>query len=313
MDYYTRKRAGTARNLWRNALLAGLATPLTIPILGPVPVAQAATGIRLTHSIPAASIQRKCSNVKIWLIGIDPDPQGPSRFYLLFTKTAGGWIANLGLKPQTPGIMGTEPVDQIGTAQVVVRGASLYVHDVNTSGTQPYGKSVTYHGNLAPDCTIGETYYEPGSSVVHRMTPFGTWSGGTFTATPQDTQPATVGEVSPNTGPSTGGSSVDISGWGFGTPGSSIRVDLCPIGVAANSMTVIDSKCAQATTFSVRSEFLVTAAVPPAPAAVLSNCNPQGLCKAQLSVGVGAFEEENGLQLSHLASNAVTFTYRRSS
>ncbi len=102
----------------------------------------------------------------------------------------------------------------------------------------------------------------------------------------------------------------EYTGWGFGA-GGSVRVDFCPVGVIANSMTVIYSKCAQATAFLVHSEYLITATVPPAPAGVLSKCSPQGLCKAEMSVGVGLFDAENGVVSTHLASNVVTFTYRK--
>lgn len=295
----------------RRSLAATLASLPAVTALGHLAVAGASPAP--TTSVPAASIQQKCSNVKIWLVGIDPGPQSGGRFYLVFMKAATGWVASLGLKPQPPGILGVEPAGPIGTADIVVKGTSFYAHDVNSSATQTYGANVTYKGTLAPDCTIGEGYYNEGSSVFHRMTPLGAWSGGTFTATPQDVQPATVSSVSPSAGPSTGGTSVRVTGWGFGVPGSSLRVDFCPVGVVANSMAVIDSKCAQSTTVSVHSEYLITATVPPAPAGVMSNCSPQGLCTAQLSVGVGLFVAENGVTSSHLASNVVPFTYRKAS
>jgi hypothetical protein len=296
-------RAEKTGRLPRRQVVATLATLLALTALGPVPLAQASTAPALMTSVPAASLQAKCSNVKIWLIGINPVPQGSGAFFVLFIKAGPGWVASLQIKPLEP----------IGTADVVIKGASFYAHDVNSSDKETFGSDVTYKGKLAPDCTIGEGYFNIGSPLFRRMTPLGTWSGGTFTATPQDVQPATVALVSPAVSPSIGGTSVTITGWGFGVPGTSVRVDFCPVGVAAESMTAIDFKCAQSTTFSVKSEFLVTATVPPAPAGVLSKCSPAGLCRAELSVGVGLFTAANGVVSTHLASNVLTFTYRKAS
>ena len=92
-----------------------------------------------------------------------------------------------------------------------------------------------------------------------------------------------------------------------------VHVVFCPVGVVADSTTVIALQCALATTFLVKSEFLVTATIPAAPAGVLSKCSPQGLCKTQLSVGRGSFLAAYGVGPSYIVSKVLTFTYRKGS
>lgn len=96
-------------------------------------------------------------------------------------------------------------------------------------------------------------------------------------------------------------------------PRGFVHVVFCPVGVVADSTTVIALQCALATTFLVKSEFLVTATIPAAPAGVLSKCSPQGLCKTQLSVGRGSFLAAYGVGPSYIVSKVLTFTYRKGS
>jgi hypothetical protein len=293
-------RAKTTPKLSSRRAVAVLATVLAFSALSPVPLAQARTLRALTTSVPAASLQKKCSKVTEWLIGVQVEPQSSGKFFVLFMKSGAGWVATLSIKPPEP----------IGVADVVIKGTTFYAHDTNSSDTETFGKSSTFSGKLAPDCTIGLSYYNIGSPVYHRMTPLGTWSGGTFTATPQDSPPATLESVTPDVGSSTGGSTITVTGWGFGAPGSTVQVDFCPVGVAAGPTTLDDQKCAEATNVLVRSEFLLTATTPFAPADILSKCNPQELCKAQVSVGRTASID---LIPTEVLSNVLTFTYRKGS
>ena len=92
-------RTQTTGKLLRRQVVAAVATLLSVTALGPVPAAQAGTPPALTTSVPAASIQQKCSRVKIRLVGINPDPQGGGNFFVLFVKAGAGWVASLGSKP----------------------------------------------------------------------------------------------------------------------------------------------------------------------------------------------------------------------
>jgi len=293
-------RAKTTRKLSSRRAVAVLATLLVFAVLGPVPLAQARTVRALTTSVPAASLQKKCSKVTEWAIGVQVQPQSSGKFFVLFIKRGAGWVATLSIEPPEP----------IGTADVVIKGALFYAHDANSADTETFGKSSTFSGKLAPDCTIGLSYYNIGSPVYHRMTPVGTWSGGTFTATPQDSPPATLDSVRPDVGPSTGGSTITVTGWGFGVPGATDQVDFCPVGVVADVTTLDDQKCAGSTDVLVHNEFLLVATTPFPPADILSKCNPQGLCKAQVSVGLTS---RPNLTPTEVLSNVVTFTYRKGS
>jgi hypothetical protein len=239
--------------------------------------------------MPADRAEPNCSQVKGWLIDVDPwaNGEGGGIATYNFLRTASGWVSS-------HYVNGSQP---FGTLKLSLKEASfdacnLYNHSSYIA---------TFSGLLASNCTIGESYYGLHSAVLRWLTPLGTWADtahqhGTFLASPLVPVPPTIYSVSPDVGSSAGGTPVTITGSGL-WPGSHVVVDLCPVGTSDSA----NGNCGEATNVFVDGDSLITAITPMATNDILSKCGPAGMCKAQLSVEGGP----------GIVSNDVTFAYER--